>query len=163
MEDPKLQRFNAVYLEYWKVMYTVAYRMLDGQRTAAEDAVQETFRILAEKFDEVENHPDIKKWLLKTVEYVAKNESRKAYRQREIALEPNDVPAVEDAYFRDSGLTFPPGLSEKDQRVLRLCFEEGLSQEESAARLGCSLETFRVWLSRAKSRYKRQYEKNSSG
>lgn len=163
MEDLKWEEFDAVYLKYWNVMYTVAYRMLNGQRTAAEDAVQEAFRILAEKYDEVENHSDIKKWLLKTVEHVAKNESRKAYRQRETALEPDNIPVVEDAYFQDCALSFPPGLSEKDQRVLRLCFEEELSQEESAARLGCSLETFRVWLSRAKARYKKQYEKNSSG
>lgn len=163
VEDPKRERFDEAYREYWQVMYRVAFHILHGQETAAEDAVQEAFRILAEKYDEVGDRRDLKRWLLKTVEYVAKNESRKAYRHREVAMETIDFPTVEDAYFQEQGLSFPPGLSERDREVLRLSFEERLTQKESAARMGCTVATFRVWLSRAKRRYEKLCGKNSSG
>lgn len=162
MVDQKQEWLDAIYRKYRKATYSTAYH-LSGNTETAEDITQEAFAVLARRYDEVKNHPNIKRWLAKTVANLFANESRRAYHDREVALKPEHVPTVEDAYFQDLASSFPPGLSENDRELLRLCFEKQLSQEEIAARLGCNVGEFRVRLSRAKLRYRKLHEKNLSG
>lgn len=163
MEDPRQEWFDAIYLKYYESMRIAAYNLLDGHGEDADDIVQTAFEVLFEKYEHVKDHPHIRGWLFKTLDNVARNEKRKVYHQREVALEPDHIPTVEDIYFRDLASSFPPGLSESDRELLRLCFEEQLSQEEMAARLGCNVRALRERLSRAKSRYRKLYEKNLPG
>lgn len=160
--DKKQEWIDAMYREYRSTTYSTAYH-LSGNTQMAEDITQEAFAVLTRRYDEVKDHPNIKLWLAKTAFNLYTNESRRVYHDREVALKPEHIPTVEDAYFQDLALTFPPGLSESDQELLRLCFEKQLSQKEMADRLGCNVKALRERLSRAKARYKKLHEKNSSG
>lgn len=158
MGDLKREWLDVMYREYWKPTYIVAYHLI-GDPVLAEDFAQEAFAVLTRKYDEVRDHPNIKRWLARTTANLIANESRKAYHSREVALKPEDVPTVEDTYFQDLASVLPPGLSEKDRELLSLCYESGLSQEEIAARLGCTVTALRMRLSRAKARYEKLREK----
>lgn len=160
--DKKQEWIDAMYREYRNTTYSTAYH-LSGNTQMAEDITQEAFAVLTRRYDEVKDHPNIKLWLAKTALNLHTNESRRVYHDREVALKPEHIPTVEDAYFQDLTLTFPPGLSESDQELLRLCFEKQLSQKEMADRLGCNVKALRERLSKAKARYKKLREKNSSG
>lgn len=162
MEDPRQEWLDAIYREYRRSTYSTAYHLL-GNTEMAEDITQEAFAVLARRYDKVKGHPNIKRWLSRTVANLVLNEEKRAYHDREVALKPEHIPTVEDAYFQGLASSFPPGLSEKDRKLLCLCFEKDLPQEEIAAMLGCSVEAFRMRLSRAKARYKKLREKNSSG
>lgn len=161
MEDLKREWLDAMYRAYWKPTYLVAYHLTNDPVTA-EDFAQEAFSVLTRKYDEVKGHPNIKRWLARTTANLIANEHRKAYHTREVSMKPDDVPTVEDAYFQDLASVLPPELSEKDRKLLSLCFEEELPQEEIAARLGCTVTALRMRLSRAKMRYEKLREKNSS-
>ena len=159
MKDAKLEWLDAMYREYRKPTYLVAYHLI-GDPVLAEDFVQEAFSVLTRKYDEVKDHPNIKRWLAKTTANLIANESRKAYHSREVAMKPENVPVVEDVYFQDLASVLPPGLSQKDRDLLCLCHDDGLSQEDLAARLGCNVAAFRMRLSRARARYEKLREKN---
>lgn len=160
--DPKQEWIDAMYRAYRKRTLIVAYHLLDDT-DLAEDIMQDAFALLAKKYEQVKDHPDVQKWLAKAVANLVKNEKRKVYHDREVPMEPDDVPTVEDAYFRGLSSSFPPGLREKDRELLCMCFEADLPQEEIAKRLGCSVEAFRMRLSRAKRRCRKLLEKNPPG
>lgn len=161
MKDPKQEWLDAMYRKYQKTTYLTAYHLI-GDQALAEDFVQEAFSVLVRKYDTVKDHPNLRNWLARTTANLIANEYRKAYRRWEVSLKPEDVPTMEDSYFQDLASALPPGLSEKDRELLCLCFEKGLSPEEVAARLGCSVTAFRMRLSRAKVRYEKLREKNSA-
>lgn len=161
MEEMKQKWLEDMFRAYWRPTYLVAYHLLND-RVLAEDFAQEAFAVLTRKCDEVKGHSNIKLWLARTTANLIANERRKAYHTREVPMKPEDVPTVEDAYFQDLASVLPPELSEKDREVLSLFFEEGMSQEEMAARLGCSVSALRMRLSRAKMRYEKLCQKNSS-
>lgn len=160
--DPKQEWIDAMYRAYRKPTLKTAYHLLEDTKLA-EDIMQEAFVLLTKKYEQVKGYTDIQGWLAKTVAYLVKNEKRKVYHEREVPMEPKDVPTVEDAYFRGLSSSFPPGLKEKDRELLCMCFEADLPQEEIAKRLGCSVEAFRMRLSRAKRRCGKLLEKNPPG
>lgn len=160
--DSKQEWIDAMYRTYRKPTLKTAYHLLEDM-ALAEDITQEAFALLTKKYEQVKDHPNVQRWLARAVAYLAKNEQRKAYHGREVPMEPKDVPTVEDAYFRGLSSSFPPGLREKDRELLCMCFEEDLSQEEIAKRLDCSVEAFRMRLSRAKRRCGKLLEKNPPG
>lgn len=159
--DPRQEWIDAMYRAHRQATLLVAYHLLHDAELA-EDITQDAFALLMEKYEQVKDHADVRKWLAKAVQYLVKNEQRKAYHVREVPMGPEDVPSVEDSYFRGLSSSLPPDLRKNDRDVLCMCFEADLPQEECAERLGCSVEAFRMRLTRAKSRYRKLLEKNSS-
>lgn len=158
----KMQEWaEALYRQHWNSTYKAAYRLLEN-RALAEEAAQDAFAVLLEKYDSLRDHEDLKGWLARTAANLAANERRRACYHLEVPLNTDEKLSVEDAYFRGLSSSFPPGLSEKDRELLIMCYDACLPQEEAAARLGCSLEAFRMRLSRAKSRCRKLMEENSS-
>ena len=160
--DSKQKWIDAMYRAHRQRTLTIAYHLLDDPELA-EDITQEAFALLTQKYEQVKGYEDIPNLLARAVANLIKNEKRKAYHRREVAMDPQAVPTVEDAYFQGLSASFPPGLREKDRELLCLCFEADLPQEEIAQRLGCSVEALRMRLSRAKRRCGKLLEKNPPG
>lgn len=123
-----------------------------GDRTAAEDVVQEAFIQLAARQDEVE---DPGAWV-RTVTYRrALNELRRRERERAAVSRhtrltewgyPNDVVDPMDARLAAA----LGQLSANQRAAVLLCWVDELSVHEAAQTIGCATATVRVHLHRAR-------------
>lgn len=110
------------------------------------------------KRDTLRAHPNIQGWLFLTLRNQIMNETQKSFYKREVELVPENAPTVELEYTPDLNDSLPDGLNQDERQLLSLFFEEMLTHEEIAARLGCSVEACRMRLYRAKTHYKRLIE-----
>jgi RNA polymerase sigma factor (sigma-70 family) len=124
---------------------------LAGERTAAEDIVQEAFMRLHEQLDQV-NEP--RRWLYRTVHNLALNHRRRAGKtvpldtpaEEGLALcpettDPQPLPDEQIARWEGIGLVrlTLKGLDERSQELIRLKFNEGLSYKEIGSRTGLTV------------------------
>ncbi len=124
---------------------------------AAEDALQATFLILARKGGSIQKRDSVASWLFGVARRVAIRSD--ARRRRRSARERQGV-AMDEAI--DRSREFPESLGEIQAEVDRLperyrapivlCYLEGLTQDEAAARLRLPASTVRVRLFRARAR-----------
>lgn len=153
--------FDAIYQEYQKKLLRLAIHMVRDPQLA-EDMVQSVFLTLLTNHQRLREHPNIWGWLAATLRNQVSNEMQKAFRSREVPLEPDREPAGEDPFVPDFSEVIPPGLSDAERELLYLRVEVGLSHEELAARLGCSPTACRMRLLRVKTHCKKLME-NISG
>jgi len=124
---------------------------LVGERTLAEDIVQEAFMRLHEQFKQV-NEP--RRWLYRTVHNRALNHRRRAGKtipidapaQEGVALgleatDPQPLPDEQIARWEGIGLVrlSLKGLDARGQELIQLKFTEGLSYKEISARTGLTV------------------------
>lgn len=107
------------------------YRLLEEQ--LAQDLVQEVFLLLLEKKNTLKEHPNIKGWLMKTLNHRILHAVEKRARESPL-LDVSLVPAPSKTDSLDEIL--PKQLSEKEKHLLKLFYEEGLSYQELSDRLG---------------------------
>ncbi len=151
------QWFDALYFANAKNMAQVAYRIV-GSREAAEDIVQNVFIVLLAKKEAVSKMENQSAWLYQTLRNQIGNElKRKKYRQTQSLDESVDLASF-DVYFEELALHLPRGLSEKEREILVMRFEEQMSLDEIAERLGISYAAAGTRLSRAKVRCKNYYK-----
>ena len=113
-----------------------------------------------EKEDELKNHPNLRGWLMKTLEYRMFHAVSK--RLRESPLEEAErLPAPQERASLDEVL--PAQLSEEDRHLLKLFYEEGRSYQELSALLGVPPDTCGTWLYRARNRCKRYLTQAKGG
>lgn len=152
------QWFDEQYRRHAKKLIGTAYRIL-GNREAAEDVVQNVFLVMLAQQETVSRLDQPSFWIYKTLRNQIGNEmKRQKYRQAERLDEALDI-ASYDECFPDLRSQLPPGLSEADQEILSLCYEEQLSYAEIAERLGISALAAGARLSRARARCKKNYKK----
>jgi RNA polymerase sigma-70 factor (ECF subfamily) len=143
-------------------VYSVAYRILKDAAEAA-DILQDTFVVLLEGRRGTPPSSSVRGWLAR----VASNLAIDRYRQRRVrSAKPDDRPAE---FERASGSRSPEslafggelsaevrvavdGLSEKLRGVILLRYGAGLSYEEVAEALDCSIGTVKSRLARAHAR-----------
>jgi RNA polymerase sigma factor (sigma-70 family) len=130
----------------------VCRRML-GHAQDAEDAAQAVFLVLARNARRVRKPAALSAWL----HGVAVRVSRKALaRRRKAEPLPGALPAAEPpdgATWADARRVIDEALatlSESLRLPVVLCYLEGLTRDEAAARLGWSLDTFRGRLERGR-------------
>lgn len=153
--------FDRIYLQHRDMLLKLARRMV-GNDELAEDIVQITFEKMLNNYEKTVGHENICGWLVQTLKNQVMNEMKRASRTREVRMEPKYEPVAEDPYEPDFLASLPPGLSDKERKLLYLFFEMGFRHEEVAARLGCSTEACRMRLLRAKAHCQKLME-NSSG
>lgn len=83
-----LDAFNRLVLEYQDIAYNVAYR-ITGERTSAEDAVQDGFLSAYRKLKTFRGG-SFKAWLLRIVTNACLDELRRQKRRPTVALQPSD-------------------------------------------------------------------------
>jgi len=150
------REFEKTVITYKDQLYNYLFWMT-GNRTEAEDVLQETFLRYYKYGDPVENP---KAWLFKVARNVYLKRQRK--RSREVSLELVEadpvMPGMQIALEREElirkvreGLR---KLKDHHREVIILRYMEGLSYEEIAAVLGESVGTIKSRLNRAKEKLK---------
>ena len=125
-----------------------------------EDLVATVFEKLYSKYDQVKDHPNIKGWLVETLKHQIGSEMQKAYRHREVAMDP-EFDSAAPSWEEDFMSVLPPGLSESERQILYLHIEAGYSHVEIARMIGCSPTACRMKYSRARRHCKKLLEENA--
>lgn len=146
--------FDDLYRQNYLLLLKIANGLLRN-RSTAEELVEEAFLILWSKRKRLREHPAPVNWLVKTLRYLIRNESRLAKYRMEVLLdtvpEPWELPAEPDSLAD----YLPKELSQKERRILILYFEQELEYAEIAQQLGISVLGCRTRLFRAKEHYRK--------
>ena len=142
--------FEPIYIANYPRLVKMAYYIL-WDKDIVEDIVQSAFSALLIKRDQLQNHPDIPGWLIKTVRNMANNERNRARYTQEVPFLPEFEPAAEEP-SPDFLSLLPQELSENERKILYFRIEAGLSHQEIADRMGCRPEASRMRLNRARKR-----------
>ena len=160
MAETNSEWFDKIYQKYSPGMRSVAKAAL-GSIESAEDIVQDVFILLLAKQDEVRKYQYPRGWLYKTLRNLIGNYLQKEQYRKSVPLEEQAGLPILDTYQFSLADSLPKGLTSKEQEILILFFDAGLSYEEIAERLDCSILTCRTRLHRAKARYKELYLKEN--
>ena len=155
------ERFTALYQENAGKMLRYASAQLRDP-SLAEELVEEAFVRFLQRQESLADHPNLNGWLWKTLQHLILTEVRLAKYHREVPLDPAlQVAAPEE----DQGLDqiLPQGLSPGEREVLILYYQDGLSHQEIAQRLGISEMNSRTRLFRARKRCKKLLAHPPSG
>jgi RNA polymerase sigma-70 factor (ECF subfamily) len=144
-------QMDALFTSHAADVYAFALRRTS--RSAAQDAVSETFLIAWRRFDSVPDTP--KPWLLGVARRVLANQRRADGRQIALRtrLGPPQMNAVEqDAASDRTVLAALAALTPAERDAITLVAWDGLTAEEAATVLGCSRSAFYVRVHRARHR-----------
>ena len=134
---------HTLYITYAETLYRIAcYRLQDANR--AQDLLHSVFLAAAQKGPALQAHANPLGWL------------RRALHPSPAGLAPTPPPSLGLAEV------LPVQLSPRDREILLLFYEEGLSYQEIAQRLGVPVSTCGTWLSRAR-KHCRAYLSHSPG
>ena len=142
---------EALYKKEYRTLIRIAYR-LTGSMECAQDSVHETFLLAIFHQRELRTHPKPGAWLKVALRNVICNERRLKARE--------DVP-LDDAFSIPTqpaaplGDLLPSQLQAEERQILIWRFEEQLSYQEMAKRLGISETLCRKRVSRAIARCRR--------
>ncbi len=167
-QNGDLDSFNELVRRYQKLAYNVAFRML-GDTQAAEDATQEAF-FSAWKNMRRFRGGSFKAWVLQITANACRDQLRRLKRRPVVPLEslPYDPPSVsvespEDyAIRKEMGEHVQRGLTtlSHEQRVAVILRDiQGLSYEEVAEAMGCSMGTVKSRLNRGRTQLRDYFVK----
>ncbi len=129
----------------------------------AEDAFQATFLVLSRRASSIRSSEAIAGWLYGVAGRVSSRvtaERRRRLRAERIAgIAPDlryEPPPTESWHELHEAID---GLSEKYRLPLLLCYLEGLTYEQAAARLQCPVRTIQTRLARGRDRLRRKLER----
>jgi len=159
-KDGNLDSFNRLVESYQRMAYNLALRML-GDSHAAEDATQDAFLSAWRSIGSFRGG-NFRAWLLCITANVCRDHLRKLRRHpstslESLLLEPEELPSSESpedyVLRREIGEQIQKGLASLplEQRLTVILSDiQGLSYEEIAQVMGCSLGTVRSRLSRGR-------------
>jgi RNA polymerase sigma factor (sigma-70 family) len=177
LEDAKLaERARegdiAAYERLVRMHQAVAFRaayLVTGDASEAEDAAQEAFVKAYRALGRFRPGAPFRPWLLAIVSNEARNRRRASGRRANLALRaaeeatvlapPSPEAAAVTAERREELLALVGGLSEGDRTVISCRYFLELSEEETAATLGCARGTVKSRLSRALGRLRERMAK----
>ena len=156
IDKPPEDKFIRVYNTYRKLMYSIAYSILQNQQDA-EDAVHQAFVSIIENLDKLRDVGSDK-----TRAYIAVTTRRKAldivrYRARISSdiEEMSEQTAITMEFDTENRLALAMGrLPERYRQVLLLKFDIGYSTKELSKLLGMSEDSVQKLIWRAKDRLK---------
>ncbi|MBE1484606.1 RNA polymerase sigma-70 factor (ECF subfamily) [Plantactinospora soyae] len=146
-------RFEDLYRSCYQDLLGYALRRVDRPQDAA-DVVADTFLVAWRRIDEIP--PDrARPWLFGVARNVMANQHRADRRRADLAerlrQELSQATVVQPDVPASLGAAFA-ALTEGDREVLRLVAWEGLSAEDLAVTLDCSVNAARIRLHRARKR-----------
>jgi RNA polymerase sigma factor (sigma-70 family) len=147
--------FAAVVARHTGLVFGICLRVLHSAADA-EDATQAVFLVLARKANAVGWQPSVANWLYTTARKVARNAKlaadRRAKREGAAAV-PEAVPPADDVSGRELVAALDEELDRLPPRYrepLVLCYLEGLTRDEAAARLAVPVPTLNKQLERGR-------------
>ena len=165
-----LDAFNRLVMEYQDLAYNVAYRVV-GERTAAEDAVQDAFISAFRKLKSFRGG-SFKAWLLRIVTNACYDELRRQKRRPTVSLQPMgaDEDEIESpVWLEDPGETpEETALREELSSAIQNCLDsldddfrivvvlvdiQGMDYAEAAESTNAPLGTIKSRLARARMRF----------
>ncbi len=162
-EEQKIQ-FEEIYINYKKLMYSVAYGILHNPHDA-EDAVHQAFLSIANNFKKISSIPcqELKPYLVIIVRNTSINLYNKNKRHADRTAELSDeLSFVEVDFFEgfayDELLNTISKLPEKYRDVLYLHYINGFSTKEISQMIGISVDTIWKRIERAKKQFKELLE-----
>ncbi len=156
------QWFTALYVQNAAKMLRYATYQLRNP-SIAEELVEEAFVRLLQRQEELTGHPNVPGWLWKTLQHLILTEVKLAKYHREVPLEPALSAAAPEPENEPLSESLPEGLSDAEREILILYYEEELTHQEMAARLGITEMNSRTRLFRARNRCKKLLEKPAAG
>lgn len=151
--------FDQLYRENSKRLFQMAKQSL-GSSLVAEELVQDTFVVLLIKREEVENHENPKGFLREVMWNQIGNQLQKVARMREVPLQEwhENIAAREDSRESLEDI-LPDWLTEQEKQFLIWKIEDGLSYEEIAHRLGCTVRACHGKMYRLREKFQKKYKK----
>ncbi len=145
--------FQALVTRHGPMVLRVCRNVLNDPHDA-EDAFQATFLVLVRRFRTIRNHDAIGSWLYGVAARVSARSRVEAAKRRKhergmmrLAV----VSAPDDSAFHDLAVQEEVlRLPDRYRSVVVLCYWEGLTHEQAAARLNCPLGTVRSRMARAR-------------
>jgi RNA polymerase sigma-70 factor (ECF subfamily) len=152
--------FEALYRNYYDVVYSVAKGIL-GDSDEAADATQEVFRLVLRNLKRFDRRARFSTWLYR----IAIN--RSIQQARLLARRPKAIPLdAAAAVSTDAGEIADPRiqqalqeLSPSDRAILVLFYWQELSLAEIAAAMECSANACKTRLFRARERFREAFER----
>ncbi|MDE2507688.1 MAG: sigma-70 family RNA polymerase sigma factor [Planctomycetota bacterium] len=147
--------FAALVARHGPMVLAVCRREL-ADPADADDAFQATFLVLARRAGTLASRPTVGPWLREVARRVARKARIQSYKRAskldsttnlDTLIGPDSASALDGRWAFEDELS---RLPERYRTVLWLCYAEGLSHEEAAARLGCPLGTVKGRLARAR-------------
>ncbi len=157
MAETKTEWFDRLYKEHMPHMRNVARRSLDSMESA-EDVVQDVFVLLIARENVVRTYERPQGWLYLALYHQIGNYLKKAEYRKTVPLDTRKDLFAEDTASVPLSECLPAGLTPKEREILLLFYEQGLSYEEIAQRLHCSVLTCRTRMCRAKARCRKLLE-----
>ncbi|MGL3805784.1 RNA polymerase sigma factor [Paeniglutamicibacter sp. R2-26] len=157
VEAPKKPDVEELHRLYSQIVYRYTYRrILDIE--SARQITNDVFRIAWQKAIPV--GPDAMPWLLVTAKKLVSNEIRALGREQRLARKATAQYFVEQrgnsSDLGEQVQSIMATLRAKDREVLMLAYWDGLSTAEIAVVLGCSLESTKSRLFRARKTFERK-------
>lgn len=161
LTDYQRRAIETYYVEMFYSLSAYAQSALND-RSLAEEAVQDTFRIACAKADKFLSSPNPKGWLLNTLKNVINNAIRsRAYLNRMVIAyldtDENNIPG--DIGNPSIDLIYSDLTENKDYKLLKKIALEKCSMLEAAQELGISVEACKKRVQRAKKKLKKYLEK----
>jgi RNA polymerase sigma-70 factor (ECF subfamily) len=162
LNDNQRHAIEKLYHEMFYQLSAYAQSALND-RSMAEEAVQDTFRIACAKADSFLSSPNPKGWLLNTLKNVIHNTIRsRAYLNRVIVasldLEENMIPGDSDTPNVD--IIYSDLADNEDYKLLKKIALNKYTMLEAAQELGISVEACKKRVQRAKKKMKKYFKKN---
>jgi RNA polymerase sigma factor (sigma-70 family) len=143
-------------------------RRVLGNEADAEDVFQATFLVLSRKAATLVNKGAVGPWLFGVAHRLAlkaRRQARRPPRGVRAPARPSGDP-VDELTVREAQAVLDEELTrlpERDRGPLVLCYLEGLTQDEAAARLGCPLGTLKSRLVRGRAALHKQLARRGLG
>jgi len=146
MDRDKKARSDALFRQEHDKLYMIAFRTT-ADHHLAEDLVQEAFTLLLTRWETLSSYESLGGWLKKTVVNLAMNEMRRVQRT-DVSLETQAAKLL--APNQDYGVRelLPASFEEDEKQLIIWRFEDRLSYQEIADRLGVPVGTIKSRLSR---------------
>jgi RNA polymerase sigma-70 factor (sigma-E family) len=152
---PPTESFETFFDRVLPRAVSTARRLLDD-RTSAEDAAVEALARAYADWERLAHLPHRDAWALRVTANVAYDQLRRQARRRPLeSLPDTSFDAIDTATLRATVVPALKRLSKRQREVVVLVHIGGLTQEEVADVLGCSLGSVKTHSSRALARLRR--------
>jgi RNA polymerase sigma-70 factor (ECF subfamily) len=166
-----LDAFDQLVKRYETKVYSLAYRFT-GNHADANDLAQETFIRVYQALSSFRGDSSFATWLYRVASNVCRDELRRQQRRKKISLDEMMSQAGGNLYLADEGESPEESLEKSElQQAVQKCLNslsdehrlilimreiQGLSYEEIAAALDCSLGTVKSRLNRSRQALKQK-------
>ena len=151
MTSDQHKRIEVFYLEMYDKLFLYAQNALKNE-SLAEEAIQETFRIVCTKPEDLLSSPNPKGWIINTLKYTMQNMRRNRDRTNAL-LSQYLATYTSDAFSEDRiplEVTYENVAHSEEFRLIKEMAVEGKSHLEMAQSRGISVDACKKRVQRAK-------------